>query len=152
MGVSHKSVRVGLGRVNVDVDVPLFLPLYGERRLHDLLLLAHDEDRLGTQLAGVLNFDSGWEWGYWLNDVILAAAAWDPHQFTTAQGQGEEGQGNRAFQQALERVFRHVEPETIRRRVVDWLVRLTQQQHELLILGASQSRPIVKKRRMGSMS
>jgi hypothetical protein len=119
--------------VNVDVDVPLFLPLYGERRLHDLLLLAHDEDRLSTQLAGVLNFDSGWEWGYWLNDVILAAASWDPFQFTTDQGQGEE----KAFQHALERVFRHVEPQAIRRRLVDWLVRLTQQQHELLILGAS---------------
>jgi hypothetical protein len=29
--------------VSVDVDVPLFLPLYGERRLHDLRLIAQQE-------------------------------------------------------------------------------------------------------------
>lgn len=26
-----------------------------------------------------MNFDSGWEWSYWLNDVITARAAWNPH-------------------------------------------------------------------------
>ena len=25
-----------------------------------------------------MNFDSGWEWGYWLNDVVTARASWDP--------------------------------------------------------------------------
>ena len=25
-----------------------------------------------------MNFDSGWEWGYWLSDVITARASWDP--------------------------------------------------------------------------
>jgi hypothetical protein len=29
--------------VSVDLDVPLFLPLYGERRLHDLRLIAQQE-------------------------------------------------------------------------------------------------------------
>jgi hypothetical protein len=29
--------------VSVDIDVPLFLPLYGERRLHDLRLIARQE-------------------------------------------------------------------------------------------------------------
>lgn len=25
-----------------------------------------------------MNFDSGWEWTYWLNDIITARASWDP--------------------------------------------------------------------------
>lgn len=25
-----------------------------------------------------MNFDSGWEWGYWLSDVVTARASWDP--------------------------------------------------------------------------
>ena len=62
--------------VSVDVDVPLFLPLYGERRLHDLRLIAAKEDSMGIHIDGQMNFDSGWEWGYWLNDVITARAAW----------------------------------------------------------------------------
>jgi hypothetical protein len=72
--------------VSFDVDVPLFLPLYAERRLHDLRLLARDEDggALGrgehahSKLDGQLVFSSGWEWGYWLNDLLAARAAWDP--------------------------------------------------------------------------
>jgi hypothetical protein len=72
--------------VSFDVDVPLFLPLYGERRVHDLRLLAQDEQRgaIGrgqyahSKLQGQLVFSSGWEWGYWLNDLLAARAAWDP--------------------------------------------------------------------------
>jgi hypothetical protein len=30
----------------------------------------------GFKIDGQMNFDSGWEWGYWLNDVITARAAW----------------------------------------------------------------------------
>eukprot|EP00854_Cymbomonas_tetramitiformis_P021033 gene21033-25239_t len=67
--------------VNVDIDVPLFLPLYGERRLHDLHLLAERERHLQLppgRISGVDYFDSGWEWGSWLSDVVAAGAAWDP--------------------------------------------------------------------------
>lgn len=64
--------------VSFDVDVPLFLPLYAERRLSDLRLLASDEAELGKKMDGQLVFSSGWEWGYWLNDVVAARAAWDP--------------------------------------------------------------------------
>jgi hypothetical protein len=67
--------------VNVDIDVPLFLPTYAERRLHDFRLLAHEEDKGragGNRIAGSLMFDSGWEWGYWLSDVLVAASMWDP--------------------------------------------------------------------------
>ena len=60
--------------VNVDIDVPLFLPLYGLQRKRDLELLS----RRGAALAGQNVFDSGWEWGAWLSDVVAARAAWDP--------------------------------------------------------------------------
>ncbi|MGB1062746.1 MAG: hypothetical protein ACPGZU_21565, partial [Ketobacter sp.] len=63
--------------VSYDIDVPLFLPLYADRRLFDLRLIARDESN-GNPIQGQVNFSSGWEWGYWLNDVITARAAWNP--------------------------------------------------------------------------
>src|SRR5262249_26262516 len=30
------------------------------------------------RMDGQMVFSSGWEWGYWLNDVIAARAAWQP--------------------------------------------------------------------------
>jgi hypothetical protein len=72
--------------VTYDANVPLFLPVYGERRLHDLRLIAQDEDQglvgrgalAGSRINGQVYFSSGWEWGYWLNDVLAARASWDP--------------------------------------------------------------------------
>lgn len=29
-------------------------------------------------MDGQMNFDSGWEWGYWLGDVVTARASWNP--------------------------------------------------------------------------
>jgi hypothetical protein len=74
--------------VSYDVDVPLFLPVYAERRVADLQLLADDEDlglmgrgaEAGAHMDGQVIFSSGWEWGYWLNDVVAARASWDPFQ------------------------------------------------------------------------
>lgn len=70
--------------VSFDVDVPLFLPVYAERRVHDLRLLAADERsglmNGGGRMDGQMTFSSGWEWGYWLNDVVTARASWDPHE------------------------------------------------------------------------
>ncbi len=67
--------------VNVDVDVPLFLPVYGQRRVRDLRLIAAAERRAGkgggATVDGQNIFDSGWEWGSWLSDVVSARAAWD---------------------------------------------------------------------------
>jgi hypothetical protein len=57
--------------VNYDIDVPLFLPLYGFRALADLR-------KTGAKLSGAADFSSGFEFGYWLNDCVFAAAAWDP--------------------------------------------------------------------------
>jgi hypothetical protein len=98
--------------VSVDIDVPLFLPLYGQRRQHDLRRIAKKEleseqqqqssccsvesvdgdgscanpdssctsnnDIQPFRIQGQMIFDSGWEWGYWLNDMIAARASWDP--------------------------------------------------------------------------
>ena len=60
--------------VNYDIHVPLFLPVYARQRMHDLWLLAQDQ----VQLEGQIVFSSGFEWGYWLNDLITAQAAWAP--------------------------------------------------------------------------
>ena len=65
-------------RVNVDIDVPLFLPIYGQRRQYDLRKIALREVREGFRMSGQMNFDSGWEVGYWLSDVVTARASWDP--------------------------------------------------------------------------
>jgi hypothetical protein len=72
--------------VTYDINVPLFLPVYAGRRLSDLQLLDRLEQRgklgrgaqAGSRMDGQLIFTSGWEWGYWLNDVISARAAWNP--------------------------------------------------------------------------
>ena len=34
---------------------------------------------LGAKMDGQNVFDSGWEWGYWLQDVIAARAVWNPY-------------------------------------------------------------------------
>jgi hypothetical protein len=51
-GVGNRSV-VYYGEtsywVNVDIDVPLFLPLYGQRRLHDLRSIARKEETSGER-------------------------------------------------------------------------------------------------------
>lgn len=37
-----------------------------------------------------VNFDSGWEWGYWLSDVVTARASWDP-LLPFVSGDGKRG-------------------------------------------------------------
>ncbi len=107
--------------VQVDANVPLFLPLYAERRLHDLLLLAEYEDEDGFRLAGNWNFDSGWEWGYWLNDVVMAAVMWDPRQFG-------------GFRQALDKALRPL-PAAARASVAAWVSDLVEFQYRTMLLG-----------------
>ncbi len=45
-----------------------------------------------------MNFDSGWEWGYWLNDLITARASWNPalspEMIALKSRMSEAGQGN----------------------------------------------------------
>ena len=87
--------------VNVDVDVPLFLPLYGQRRLQDLRYIAGKEEKIGASIDGQMNFDSGWEWCYWLADVVTARASWDPLRAIASEWDAFE-----AALAPLKRVFR----------------------------------------------
>jgi hypothetical protein len=65
-----------------DIDVPLFLSIYAERRLRNLRLIADWERKTGAarpkRIDGQVFFSSGWEWGYWLGDVVAARASWNP--------------------------------------------------------------------------
>jgi len=63
---------------NYDIAVPLLLPIYPLNRLRDLQSIAAGEATTGHHIQGQLAFSSGWEWGYWLSDVIAAEAAWNP--------------------------------------------------------------------------
>ncbi len=119
--------------VSFDNDVPLFLPVYASRRVHDLRLLAGDEDAgrmgrgeyAGSSMDGQFTFSSGWEWGYWIQEVVTARAAWDPHtQYET------DHQALAALLQPVERVFGDAGEA-----LVDWLVDYSQVQLELLIEG-----------------
>ena len=119
--------------VSVDVDVPLFLPLYAERRVADLQLLADDEDlglmgrddHAGERMDGQSIFSSGWEWGYWLNDVVAARAAWDPFR-----GQSTSTAAMAEILKPLARVLGRNGDA-----VVDEVVGLARRQHDELILG-----------------
>lgn len=112
--------------VSFDIDVPLFLPIYGERRLSDLRLLSADEIAAGdSRMDGQLVFSSGWEWGYWLNDVLAARAAWQPEL--------EAGNRDEALTRALApitRVFGAAGPEA-----TTWLVDVIRAEENLLIGG-----------------
>ena len=119
--------------VSYDIDVPLFLPVYGERRLHDLRLLAGDElaGRMGVgahaggRMDGQLNFASGWEWGYWFNEVITARAAWDPQM-----AEATDRAAFLAVASSTVKVFGTVAP-----RVAAWIYAVAEAQHALLIEG-----------------
>ncbi|MBZ0271465.1 hypothetical protein K8I61_05475 [bacterium] len=58
--------------VSFDIDVPTFLPIYLLNRWRDADLLAD------KGLAGHVDFTSGHEWGYWLNDWALSRYLWSP--------------------------------------------------------------------------
>jgi hypothetical protein len=119
--------------VSFDIDVPLFLPVYAHRRLHDLRLLAGDEDagrmgrgeHAGERMDGQLTFSSGWEWGYWLHEVVTARGAWSPLL--------EEPSDEAALRRALDPVVKPF--GTAAEPMRDFLARLAAAQLALLIEG-----------------
>jgi hypothetical protein len=119
-------------RVSVDIDVPLFLPLYGQRRLHDLRRIVAREKKGNFKIQGQMNFDSGWEWGYWLNDVITARASWDPAMNISVEN--SEVNDWIAFEESL-RPFLRILGDEIGSEVKDFLVSLTKIQLDLLVYG-----------------
>ena len=132
--------------VSYDVDVPLFLPVYADRRLSDLRLIAADEQaglmgrgpHAGARVDGQMNFSSGWEWGYWLNDVVAARGVWDPQ----VSAPSDEA----ALRRALAPVVRPFGP--VRDQVLGRLVDLISDQRALLIHGEVNGRrpPTVEQR------
>jgi|GEM_PF-678207 len=127
--------------VSYDIDVPLFLPVYAYRRVHDLLLIAQDEIRgemgkAGTRIDGQMIFSSGWDWGYWLNDLIAAEAAWNP--------QVKSANSSEAFRTLLSDALRLGKNS----RLIDEIVKSSIAQHELLVLGKLEGRhpPLIEKR------
>ena len=64
--------------VNYDINVPLFLPSYAYARIFDMKIIAQTEIEFDFKLKGQMNFNSGWEWSYWLNDVLTAQVSWNP--------------------------------------------------------------------------
>lgn len=62
--------------VAFDDSVPQFFPLYVRSRLHDLAELQKPAGPCGVLDQHYL-FTSGWEWGYWLNDVASIRASYE---------------------------------------------------------------------------
>lgn len=73
-----------------------------------------------------MNFDSGWEWGYWLNDVVTARASWDP--FITVDNNWE------AFKLSLH-PFLSIYPKDISVKLEEILISLAKSQEELFVYG-----------------
>ena len=63
----------------MDIDVPLILPLSGQRRLYDLRRTAREEIKSGHRMDGQMNFESGWEFGYWISNLVTARAVFQPY-------------------------------------------------------------------------
>jgi hypothetical protein len=106
--------------VTYDIDVPLFLPVYAQRRVDDLRILAGTEK--GRRMDGQMIFSSGWEWGYWLNDVVTARAAWNP--------QKDAPNTREALVRVLAPVARVLGPD-----FVTWIADTADRQFDSLVLG-----------------
>jgi hypothetical protein len=64
--------------VAFDNSVPMYLPLYVYSRWQDLEFLADAASEPGcSPLDEHLLFSTGWEWGYWLNDVTALRASYE---------------------------------------------------------------------------
>jgi hypothetical protein len=111
--------------ITYDDTVPLFLPLYARARLYDMRKIARREIELDKRMSGAFNFDSGWEYTYWLNDVITARAAWDPLDLTL-----DDDVAFKMYLKKITRVFGNLADP-----LADLLVQYSQMEHQLLVLG-----------------
>ncbi|CAE7492352.1 unnamed protein product [Symbiodinium pilosum] len=104
--------------VNYDISVPLFLaPKYATDRLEDAETL--DAMPAAAPLLGQLNFESGWQWGYWLANSVQALVAW-------RRPKGLAG--------AFSQIFRFL-PTATRTALTDLLVDFAAAQRRLLVEG-----------------
>eukprot|EP00937_MAST-01D_sp_MAST-1D-sp2_P003187 g3187.t1 len=139
---------------NYDISVPLFLaPLYSLSRVTDLQLIARREraaaaaaaatvpPRAARPLQGQALFESGWQWGYWLNNLVAMRAQW---VLDTADGAGALA----ALRASLQHVLAPLAlaggtagggggavPAPAVASLVGALVVSAQHQHALLVLG-----------------
>jgi len=116
--------------VDFDSPVPLFLPLYARARYFDLIAIAKEEKRTNTAMLGQLNFDSGFEWGYWINSVVTARAAFDPRPPC------EDGSVGQAFRNFLQlHVTRHFSTDaSVAFALAHAIGNLTDAMHEKMVL------------------
>lgn len=132
--------------VNVDIDVPLFLPIAGERRLHDLRSISIEEIAKGVpphrRVSGQLIFDSGWEWGSWLSDVVAARSSWDP---LLTPYPSPSTQARQVYAAALQPIANTLLGPGVSAATPSQLVAalstLADQQHRLLTLGQASGLP-----------
>jgi hypothetical protein len=141
--------------VNVDIDVPLFLSIYGQRRQKDLRKIAIRESLESFHMTGQMNFDSGWEYGYWLNDVITARSSWDPQikesnyqEFATCTQDAITKQPNcppysdewSIYSISLQ-IYTKIYGSNLSQQLTTFLTDFTKLQSELLILSYINGRP-----------
>jgi hypothetical protein len=84
------------------------------------------ENKENIHIHGQMNFDSGWEWGYWLNDVVTARASWDPQVDS-----GNEWDAYAVLLKPMTRIF----GSDIGTALEGLLIELTKLQVEMLIYG-----------------
>jgi hypothetical protein len=95
-----------------------------------------------------MNFDSGWEWSYWLSSVVTARASWDPllspimsrshtdPDDTIYEAYREHDDQWSAFASSLQPITRIFGPY-YGPRLNQILVELTKDQADLLVFGKS---------------
>eukprot|EP00043_Microstomoeca_roanoka_P012301 m.118520 g.118520 ORF g.118520 m.118520 type:complete len:806 (+) comp15451_c2_seq1:171-2588(+) len=115
--------------VNYDINAPLFLPLYALGRVGDLRYIKETENQANHMIDGHVDFDSGWEWGYWLQDVALADMFWDV--CTDAEACADDTSALAIPFGKIARAF----GDDVAPALQDWLLTYTEQEHELLVYG-----------------
>lgn len=105
--------------VAFDINVPYYAPLYIRSRFHDLdQIRSHVAATGASPLEDHVLFSSGWEWGYWQNDVTTLRMgyglgdSWEAHVAQLFAAWGEDGAALSAE-----------------------IVKLTELQHEGLLVG-----------------
>ncbi|KAL9653245.1 hypothetical protein ABK040_010952 [Willaertia magna] len=116
--------------VNFDINVPLFLPMYAERRLFDLLLIQQriKKENITKQIMdGHTIFSSGQQFGYWFHESIILRNTWNPS--ILLQNTHEQNVKN-SFDNVLSHLFLNVKDQFL-----NILVDLTIKQRNWLIYG-----------------
>lgn len=91
-----------------DNAIPLFLPVYLRVRADDIRFIGQVD---GVQ--GHVTFTSGWEWGYWLTDLMIAHHTLDP---------------SRTMSEVLDELLAPIHPDA-----ADIVTRMAESQYEWLI-------------------